>query len=351
MKYVVLFLLFGVALSNLSSEWDKFKRDYNKHYASTAEESERQQIFFENVNRIRSYQQTHSDATFTVGINHLTDRRIEELVSGSKIHFEPRPISLKSSNEVKNLPESLDWREKGVITPVIEQGELAVIQGPLVATEVVESLYAIYTNNLTEGSIPRIYDCCLQAEPDIFECIQKLGGICRKPGYPEIVNKCEPNACNPFTTFDEIKKLKEKDENTMLTWIQDSTLWVVMNAIGKGFGDYKGGIYDEPTCPKTDGNHAMQVVGYGVEGSKRYWLCKNSWGEQWGEKGYIRMKRVPPFHTLRHSSTFFQWFNSAIVRSSPNFLHSSKSNLSSSLISNSLPTLLTSVGDGRRSKV
>ncbi|CAF4553727.1 unnamed protein product, partial [Rotaria magnacalcarata] len=95
----------------------------------------------------------------------------------------------------------LDWREKGVITPVIEQGELAVIQGPLVATEVVESLYAIYTNNLTEGSIPRIYDCCLQAEPDIFECIQKLGGICRKPGYPEIVNKCEPNACNPFTTI------------------------------------------------------------------------------------------------------------------------------------------------------
>ncbi|CAF4252870.1 unnamed protein product [Rotaria magnacalcarata] len=303
MKYVVLFLLFGVTLSNLSSEWDKFKRDYNKHYASTAEENERQQIFFENVNRIRSYQQTHSGATFAVEINHLTDRRIEELVSGSKIHFEPRPISLKSSNEVKNLPESLDWREKGVITPVIEQGELAVIQGPLVATEV------------------------------------KLGGICRKSDYPEIVNKCEPNACNPFTTFDEIKKLKEKDENTMLTWIQVSTLWVVMNAIGKGFGDYKGGIYDEPTCPKTDGNHAMQVVGYGVE------------GEQWGEKGYIRMKRVPPFHTLRHSSTFFQWFNSAIVRSSPNFLHSSKSNLSSSLISNSLPTLLTSVGDGRRSKV
>ncbi|CAF4379616.1 unnamed protein product, partial [Rotaria magnacalcarata] len=184
MKYVVLFLLFGVTLSNLSSEWDKFKRDYNKHYASTAEENERQQIFFENVNRIRSYQQTHSGATFAVEINHLTDRRIE-----------------------------------------------------------------------------------------------KLGGICRKPDYPEIVNKCEPNACNPFTTFDEIKKLKEKDENTMLTWIQVSTLWVVMNAIGKGFGDYKGGIYDEPTCPKTDGNHAMQVVGYGVE------------GEQWGEKGYIRMKR------------------------------------------------------------
>jgi hypothetical protein len=70
-----------VALSNLSSEWDKFKRDYNKQYASTAEENERKQIFFENVNRIRSYQQTHSGATFSVGINHLTDRRIEVIFS------------------------------------------------------------------------------------------------------------------------------------------------------------------------------------------------------------------------------------------------------------------------------
>ncbi|CAF4810281.1 unnamed protein product [Rotaria sp. Silwood1] len=186
MKLVLLFILFGVAMSNLSSEWNKFKRDYNKQYASAAEEDERKQIFIENVKRMRSYQQTHPDATFTVAINSLTDRRIEELVSGPTIHFETRPTLLKSSIELKNLPESLDWRTKGVITPVIEEGPIGVILGPLVAT----------------------------------------------------------------------------------------------------------GIYDEPTCPQTDGNHAMQVVGYNIEGGKPYWLCKNSWGEDWGEKGYVRMVRV-----------------------------------------------------------
>ena len=50
------------------------------------------------------------------------------------MHFESRPTSLKSPIEVKNLPESLDWRTKGAITPVIDQGEIGVIQGPLVAT-------------------------------------------------------------------------------------------------------------------------------------------------------------------------------------------------------------------------
>ncbi|CAF4452864.1 unnamed protein product [Rotaria socialis] len=289
-KLVLLFVLFGAVVSNLSSEWDKFKRDYKKQYASVAEENERRQIFIENINRMRFYQEAHPYATFTMAMNHLTDRRIEELVSGSKFHLDARPVLLKTSIEVKNLPESLDWRTKGVITPVIEEGPIGVILGPLVATELVESLHAIHTNNLTEGSIPRVYDCCLVA-PDPFECMMKLGGICRKIDYPKILDKCEPNACKPFTTFDEIKRLIEKDENKMLTWIQESTLWVVMNGFGKGFGDYKEGIYDEPTCPQTDGNHAMQVVGYGIEGGKPYWLCKNSWGDNWGEKGYIRMVR------------------------------------------------------------
>jgi hypothetical protein len=65
----------------LSLEWDKFKLDYNKKYASAAQEIERKQIFIENVNRMRSYQQTHSDATFTMAINYLTDRRIEVILS------------------------------------------------------------------------------------------------------------------------------------------------------------------------------------------------------------------------------------------------------------------------------
>ena len=54
--------------------------------------------------------------------------------------------------------------------------------------------------------------------------------------------------------------------------------------------------------PKTDiyewdgqgpqvGGHAVEIVGWGVESNKDYWIIKNSWGTEWGDNGYFRMIR------------------------------------------------------------
>lgn len=50
---------------------------------------------------------------------------------------------------------------------------------------------------------------------------------------------------------------------------------------------YKDGVFDGNCKPSI--NHAVLTVGYGSMDGMKYWKVKNSWGEDWGEKGYFRL--------------------------------------------------------------
>jgi len=39
------------------------------------------------------------------------------------------------------------------------------------------------------------------------------------------------------------------------------------------------------------GGHAVELMGWGTEDGKDYWLVKNSWNEQWGDGGHFLIKR------------------------------------------------------------
>merc|ERR1719500_1412601 len=60
-------------------------------------------------------------------------------------------------------------------------------------------------------------------------------------------------------------------------------------ASDNSFGNYNNGVYNG--CSTTQINHAVTVVGYGTESGKPYWLVKNSWGDNWGDGGYIKIAR------------------------------------------------------------
>ena len=83
-------------------------------------------------------------------------------------------------------------------------------------------------------------------------------------------------------------------------WLQNAVAKVGPVTIGidvvNSFMSYKSGVYYDADCnsknPSYAGGHAIVVVGFGTDPSKGdYWIVRNSWGLNWGDKGYIKMSR------------------------------------------------------------
>ena len=55
------------------------------------------------------------------------------------------------------------------------------------------------------------------------------------------------------------------------------------------FMNYKSGIYKHVSGSSL-GGHAVVIIGYGVSNGTKYWICQNSWGANWGENGFFRIK-------------------------------------------------------------
>ena len=61
--------------------------------------------------------------------------------------------------------------------------------------------------------------------------------------------------------------------------------------MGVEMDNYTGGIWYDPAMNTEELDHAIVVIGWGVEDGVKYWIAQNSWGTFFGEKGTIRIAK------------------------------------------------------------
>ncbi|XP_067671803.1 uncharacterized protein [Haliotis asinina] len=222
------------------------------------------------------------DTGLSLEANHLADGRL----SGQS-----PPLVVSLGNELPSAPpKAFDWRSKGVISPVSNQGELASAIA-IAAEECVASLQAIKTGELLELSSQEIQDCCSMPVTEVFDCIHNFGGVCSRSTYPVVTGNCRNNSCRAEVQIQGGKSVPASQADKMVDDLLQRPLLALIDASKSSFAEYSGGIYSDADCSKTEVDHAVQVVGYGEEDGQQFWICKNSWGETWGENGYVRVLR------------------------------------------------------------
>uniref|UniRef100_A0A3Q2XMF0 Cathepsin L.1 n=2 Tax=Hippocampus comes TaxID=109280 RepID=A0A3Q2XMF0_HIPCM len=129
---------------------------------------------------------------------------------------------------------------------------------------------------------------------DAFKYIQKNGGIDTEESYPYEAQdgKCRYNPANIGATCTGYVDVKTGDERALKQAVATvGPVSVAIDASHESFQLYESGLYDEPACSSSELDHGVLAVGYGTDNGRDYWLVKNSWGRQWGDKGYIMMSR------------------------------------------------------------
>ncbi|XP_059147863.1 procathepsin L-like [Physella acuta] len=191
--------------------------------------------------------------------------------------------------------DHFDWRDYGAITPVSDQGQLGSVVDFVIA-ESVESLLSIQTKTKAIYlSTQEVSDCCddqfHQTKYRGFDCIKAIGGLCTLEDYKKGSRTCNNGSCTAVGKVTGTSYIPSGDEDNMMKVIHTTPIAAYINAGQVSFQMYTGGIYSDPNCSPSMLDHAVQIIGYGTEGGVDYWIIKNSWGSNWGQKGYMNIVR------------------------------------------------------------
>ena len=277
--------------------FNKWLEQHNKYYYTPQEYIKRLNIFNENTLHILD----NKHKSFKMAHNHLSDKTTDEYrqLLGFKYqpHLHKKEYTQYSPDFQSFIPDSVDWRDKGAVTAVKNQGQCGSCWS-FSTTGALEGAYFIKTGRQVEFSEQELVSCdkvdqgCNGGLMDnAFKWIEDKGGLCSEDSYPYDSGQGQSSSCHTCKAVNGSRVINYVDvqnsTDALALAVSKQPVSIAIEADKLSFQFYRSGVY-KANCG-TNLDHGVLLVGYGTENGLDYWLVKNSWGPSWGDQGYIKI--------------------------------------------------------------
>ncbi|CAH0561404.1 unnamed protein product [Brassicogethes aeneus] len=288
------------------ADFSEYIKKFNKSYDNETVFNLRLEAFKNSLNSINMMNRNRTNNSAYYGLTKFSDLLPEEFLSRHLSQIAQNTINLDddfseskhySKRSARRIPSKVDWRVQNVTTKIKNQHKCGACWAfSIIAT--VESMYAIKHGKLLDLSVQQMIDCSTLNKGcdggDLCRLLQwiKANNI-RIEGddlYPlRLQNmQCITNASLGIVDVEDYSCAQFiGNEDVMLDLIARlGPITVAVNA--KTWQNYAGGIIqyhcdDNPL----NLNHAVQLVGYDLTADVPHYIARNSWGEDFGDGGYL----------------------------------------------------------------
>ncbi|KAF7850597.1 hypothetical protein BT93_L5234 [Corymbia citriodora subsp. variegata] len=284
--------------------FEQWTARHGRIYVNNLEKTKRYEIFLKNLHFIEDFNKA-ANRSYTVGLNQFSDLTTEEFHARYN-GLQPMSRSSNSSaattfeyQNVTQVPDSINWVDKGVVGSIKNQGSCGSCWA-FAAVATVESGLAINGGPMLDLSEQQLVDCskdnggCKGGWVEAAFQYIKRDGITSEQNY---LYKGVEGDCNSEATLAHKVTIQGHhnipvDEHLIEMAVAAQPVTANIDTKSVEFRSYSGGVFTGP-CGRQNLDHSIVIVGYGRSNSDglNYWLIKNSWGEQWAEKGYMRIQR------------------------------------------------------------